>query len=192
MIKKLQDRIGSDRADSLVSAVFILPMLFFMLVTTIDFGIYMSNRGQIQAVARDGARTVAIMGGDGTSTRSTNLEFAYGQSKEEACSGINTEFYKGNISSLSTTECNVVSALTSQSGLVNVTIANVNCGPSVAGSIGERTYCEVNWDNGGIPGSAMSFAKGSGDGKGLGGQHTTTGSAESEVQLTNSDTTNRR
>lgn len=193
MIDKVKKRIGSDRADSMVSAVFVLPMLFFMLVTTVDFGIYLSNRGQIQAIARDGARTVAIMGGDGSATLSTSLEYAYGQDRATACNGAVTDQYTGNISSKTSIECNVIKSLNSNANLVNVEITNVACGPLRAEAIGEKTYCAVYWVNNGIPGSAMSFTRGQDHaGDGLGGTQITRGSGESEVKLGASDMTSRR
>lgn len=193
MIKKLKKRVGSDRADSLVSAVFVLPMLFFMLVTTVDFGIYLSNRGQIQAIARDGARTVAIMGGDGDATSSTSLEYAYGQKRSDVCKKATAQYIGKNIDSKSTIECNVIQSLSNNANLVNVEITNVNCGPDIARAIGEKTFCEVSWNNNGIPGSAMSFARGQDRaGAGLGGEQVTRGSGESEVQLGSGDMTSRR
>lgn len=192
MIEKMKKRVGSDRADSLVSAVFVLPMLFFMLVTTVDFGIYLSNRGQIQAIARDGARTVAIMGGDGSAASSTSLEYAYGQERSVVCEKV-TDQYTGNISSKTTIECNVIQSLSHNANLVNVEITDVECGPERAQAIGEKTYCAVYWKNNGIPGSAMSFTRGQDRaGDGLGGTQITRGSGESEVQLGAGDMTSRR
>lgn len=193
MIEKMKKRVGSDRADSLVSAVFVLPMLFFMLVTTVDFGIYLSNRGQIQAIARDGARTVAIMGGDGSATLSTNLEYAYGQSRSTVCKDITEQYVGKNIDSKTTIECNVIKSLSNNANLVNVEVTDVKCGPLRAQAIGEKTYCAVYWKNNGIPGSAMSFTRGQDHaGDGLGGTQITRGSGESEVQLGAGDMTSRR
>ena len=193
MIEKMKKRVGSDRADSLVSAVFILPMLFFMLVTTVDFGIYLSNRGQIQAIARDGARTVAIMGGDGSASSSTSLEYAYGQNRSDVCKEVTDQYTGTNISNKSTIECNVIQSLSNNANLVNVEITNVNCGPNRATAIGQKTFCEVSWKNNGIPGSAMSFTRGQDRaGDGLGGTQVTRGSGESEVQLGAGDMTSRR
>lgn len=178
-------KIKSDKADSLVSAVIILPMMFFMLITTVDFGVYMSNRATIQAIARDGARTVAIMGGDGTATSGTPLEAAYGQSRSSVCTsaqnGIASSAYKSSESSA--IDCSVMSAINQSTGLVNVEVSAVNCGPNASTFIGQRAYCEVKWSYGGIPGSAMSFTRGDNGEQILGGKNTTTGSAETEVKF---------
>lgn len=184
MMEKFFAKIKSDKADSLVSSVIILPMLFFMLITTVDFGVYMSNRATIQAVARDGARTVAIMGGDGTAARGTPLELAYGQSRSTACAsaqeGIASSAYNSNSSAI---DCNVMTAINQSSGFVNVEVSKVNCGPNESTFIGQRTYCEIEWKYGGIPGSAMSFTKGRDGEQILGGKSVTTGSSETEVKF---------
>lgn len=181
MIKKLKERIGSDRADSLVSSVFILPVIFFMLITTVDMGIYMSNRGQIQAVARDGARTIAIMGGNGTSTQQTSLMRSYGTT--DSCKNLDLKGIKTNGTPV---ECNIINGLNNTSGLVNITITSVKCNPQYTNAIGQKVNCEVKWTYGGIPGSAMTFVREGGSfnkDEALRGEQTTTGSAESEVKL---------
>lgn len=185
MIEKIFARTKSDKADSLVSAVIILPLMFFMLITTVDFGIYMSNRATVQAIARDGARTVAIMGGDGTVDRGTPLEASYGQSRASSCTkaqeGIASSAY---IDAKSTAiECNVMSALNNSTGLVNVEVSNISCGPDSSTFIGQRAFCEITWSYGGIPGSAMSFTRASNGEQILGGKNTTAGSAETEVKF---------
>lgn len=184
MMKKFFEKLKSDKADSLVSAVIILPMMFFMLITTVDFGIYMSNRASVQALARDGARTVAIMGGDGSSTKGTPLEAAYGQSRANACAkakdGIAKTAYKASSSAI---ECNVMTTFNDSTGFVNVEVSNVTCGPEQSSFIGQRAYCEVEWSYGGIPGSAMSFTRGKDGEQILGGKNTTAGSSETEVKF---------
>lgn len=180
MIKRLLERVSSDRADSLISAVFILPVIFFMLITTVDMGIYMSNRGQIQAAARDGARTIAIMGGNGTNlSDQTSLMKKYGVSGS-VCDGIKTTQANTPV------ECNVINGLNNSAGLVNITIHSVNCTPNVSTAVGEKVSCEVKWIYGGIPGSGMTFVRESGSQESdpaLRGMQTTTGSGESEVKL---------
>lgn len=184
MMKKFFAKIKSDKADSLVSAVIILPMMFFMLITTVDFGVYMSNRATIQAVARDGARTVAIMGGDGTASTGTPLEAAYGQSRSTSCDsarkGIASNAVKNSSSAI---DCSVMGALNNSTGLVNVEISSVNCGPNISSYIGQRAFCEIKWSYGGIPGSAMSFTRADNGEQILAGQNTTAGSAETEVKF---------
>lgn len=188
MVKKIIKRFSSDQADSLVSAIFILPVIFFMLITTVDMGIYMANRGQIQAVARDGARTIAIMGGNGTNSSQTTLMNAYGQNRSETCENVTQNpAYKA---SMTVTECNVLISLDNSTGLTNVTINNVSCNPPVATAVGQKVSCEIKWQYGGIPGSAMTFVRNGGSydkDEALRGEQTTTGSAESEVQLSEGD-----
>lgn len=181
MLKRLLLRLRSDHGDSMVSAIIVLPLLVAMLLTIIDSSIYLANRGQVQAIARDGARTVAIMGGNGNASMGTALEAKYGQSRAAACSGLTGGRASAALRDTSTPiECNIIRALNSATGLVNTNIDAVTCTPQVTTFIGQRVACEVKWTYNGIPGSAISFLQ-------LGKQNTTAGSAESEVMLATGD-----
>ena len=68
-MKRFFKSFKSDRGDSLVSFIIVVPVLLMILITSVDYGIFMLNRGQIQAVARDAARTVAIYGGNGDASK---------------------------------------------------------------------------------------------------------------------------
>lgn len=191
MVKNLKARLRSEEGNSLISAIFIVPVMLFLLLTTVDYSIYLANRGQIQGIARDGARTVAIMGGDGTATKGTGIEVKYGVGdRSVACSGFNNAGITSNSSPI---ECNVAKALENQTGLVNVKINSVTCNPSKTNSIGARTYCEVKWQYNGIPGSGLGLANSIGGKQDvrLNGQNVTTGAAESEVNLSSQSLVNR-
>ena len=82
---------SKDRGDSeLVSLVLLIPLIVGILFTMIDMSVYFSNRAQIQSAARDAARTVAIMGGNGTSLSGTPIEVKYGSRRQKACEGLAT------------------------------------------------------------------------------------------------------
>lgn len=160
MFNKILKRLKSNRADSIVSAVFFFPLFIIILISGIDYSVYMSNRGQIQGVARDAARTVAIMGGNGTDKLQTPLEAKYGTSKSTACKDVTSKQAKTPI------ECNVVNSLQNNQGLVSTEIVNVKCTPSNTTSIGQRVSCEIQWNYGGIPGSALTIFRSASTAKG--------------------------
>lgn len=191
MLKKFKKRFRNERGDALVSTIIIFPLMIIMLVTAIDFSIYMANRGQVQGVARDGARTVAIMGGNGNATKGTPIEAKYGSSKEESCKDVNSDALKPSTTAI---ECNIIKGLETHKGLVNVEITGVKCSPNKANFIGQRVQCEVSWKYGGIPGSGLTLMRNGAsfnEDPALKGINTTAGSSESEVNLNGIGLVNR-
>lgn len=178
MFKKLISRLRSDRGNALVSAVIVFPLVVMFIVTGIDFSLYVSNRGQVQAVARDAARTVSIMGGNGTQSTGTPLEKAYGQTRASACNGLTSA--DGFKSTNTAIECNAIKSIKEHKGLVNININSVTCSPSVATAIGQTVKCSVDWKYNGIPASAFSFI-------GSNGSNITEGTSQSEVRLDSTD-----
>lgn len=181
MIRKMRKRTKTDRGDSeLVSLLILLPIVLGILFTMIDSSVYFANRAQMQAAARDGARTVAIMGGDGTPSRATPIEKRYGVTKAQACkdldkSPVTAAVYAAKGSQLTPIECQVLQSY-STAGLVSVEVTNVVCGPQRTVNVGAKTECTVDWAYSSIPGSTLGFIK-------IGKENTTKGSAESEVDL---------
>jgi Flp pilus assembly protein TadG len=179
MFKNIQKRLRSDRGDSsIVSLIFVIPLLLGILFTIFDISCYFANRAYVQTVAHNGARTVSIMGGDGTATTGTTIEKKYGLNRTETCALVTSDKRASEAvkSSSSAIECNMMVALQEASGLVNVTIQSVVCTPSATESIGQRTSCEIKWRYGGTPGSGMSILQ-------LGQNNITAGSSESEVNI---------
>lgn len=179
MFKNVLKRLRSDRGDSnVVSLVIVLPLLVGLLFTIFDISCYFANRAYVQTVAHNGARTISIMGGNGTATTQTAIEKKYGLDRTTICNevasgGISAAAKKSTSTAI---ECNMMVALQEASGLINVSIQSVKCTPSVTNSIGQRTSCEIQWQYGGTPGSGMSILQ-------LGKQNVTAGSSESEVNL---------
>lgn len=179
MFKNIQKRLRGDRGDStIVSLVFVIPLLLGLLFTIFDISCYFSNRAYIQTVAHNGARTISIMGGNGNATQSTPIEAKYGMTKADTCGLVSTSGIASEAKTSTSTaiECNMMVALQEATGLVNVGIQGVKCTPTSTTSIGERTSCEIKWQFDGTPGSGMSFMN-------LGQNNITAGSAESEVNL---------
>lgn len=154
-IARLEKR--RDSGESLVSFIFIMPLFFALLMTMIDTSVYFANRSMVQQVARDGARTVAILGGAGNETQATPLEEAYGTTLSEACSG--DALIVVGTGTTTPVNCGVAQRLIDSKGFINVAVNYVSCGPDVAPTVGSSTYCEVGWNYGGIPGSGLSFIK---------------------------------
>lgn len=180
MLKKIFKRLRGDRGDStIISAVIVVPLLAIMIITMLDACIYFPNRAIIQSTAQNGARTVAIMGGDGTAAQSTPLEKAYGLKMSNTCDKIKagSRVIDAKKSTSTAIECNIMLNIQDTSSLSTVTVQSVVCTPNSTTSIGQRVSCEVKWKYGGLPGSAMSlinFSK----------QQVIKGSAEAEVNMT--------
>lgn len=202
MLKRFLKKVKSDRgSSSLISFILLVPLFLGLVITAVDVSFYFSNRGQVEAVARDAARTVAIFGGDGTATTATTIEKSYGSTKAKACAGSRTSF--GDLKdapnkyifsqaareSMTAVECNVLAALANSTGLVSFstdTPVLVNCGPDEAQTIGSRTYCEITYTYDGMPGAPMSFIQIRQDDGSTGGllsKNVVTKSSESEVKL---------
>ena len=146
-MKKFLSRLKSDKADSIVSAVIVFPMMVMLIITGIDYSVYMSDRGQVQGIARDAARTVAIMGGNGSSGEATPLQKAYGQTRAQACGAVDPDGIanKALTSNSTAVECNIINPLNSQAGLTHAAITKVACTPSNAEEIGTRVSFTMIW-----------------------------------------------
>jgi Flp pilus assembly protein TadG len=179
MFKNVLKRLRSDRGDSnVVSLVIVLPLLVGLLFTIFDISCYFANRAYIQTVAHNGARTISIMGGNGTATTGTPIEKKYGLDRTATCAEVSSAGIAAAAKKTTSTaiECNMMVALQGAAGLVNVSVQSVKCNPSATSSIGQRTSCEIQWKYDGTPGSGMSLLQ-------LGQQNTTAGSSESEVNM---------
>lgn len=199
MLKRfLKQKAKSDRgASSLISFILLVPLFLGLVITAVDLSFYFSNRAQVEAVARDAARTVAIFGGDGDATQATSIEKNYGTSRATACSSGRADitnapnkyiFTDATKTNLSAVECNVLAALANNTGLVSISEepVRVDCGPRQAQTVGTRTYCTIVYKYSGMPGAPMSFVQmrqADGSSAGMLSTNTVTKSSESEVRL---------
>jgi len=63
--RAIRSRIGSDRGDSeIITTLMVIPLVIWLIFSLIDTSLYMQARSEVQNVARDGARQVAIYGGN--------------------------------------------------------------------------------------------------------------------------------
>lgn len=169
MFTKLKEKFTSDRGDStLVSTILVIPLILGILITMIDVSVYFANRGQVLNMVRDGARQVAIFGGDGTATSATPLEKAYGQSRTTVCAGLSSNaVVKDAVKSTTTaTECSVLRNVGTTNGLISFHVDSIVCGVansagnftgSATTNIGQQVGCELTWSYDSIPGSGLSF-----------------------------------
>lgn len=186
MLKFLKKRSKNEKGDAtLISLIVALPIVLLVLFTLIDSGLYFMNSQSISSAARDAARTVAIYGGNGNSSKYTTIEKAY--SVGTKC----TSDTKKLTASGTSTECALVDLLGSSPMLSGVKINKVSCGPPVTTGIGQDVTCTVQWDYSGIPGSAISFIKSPTTGKSPFESNTTIGVSQSEVQLKTKDLVKR-
>lgn len=192
MKKMRHNEMGGAEVVSLLLSLVILVSL---LLATLDVSMYFLNRTQVQAGARDGARTVAIFGGSGRSGTPTPLEAAYGETG--ACDGIPV----GSTGSGKNVECQVWHSLQiSSSSLMNADINKVTCGenhidsngnpigessPGITTKIGQSTWCEVKWQYHGMPASPMNlFSGGTNTNESILTQESTVvGTSQAEVAL---------
>lgn len=186
---------NDDGESTVISTVFVFPILLMMIITMIEIPIFYSNRNLLQNDLRQGARTAAILGGT-----STKLSDVYGNSTADACAaGSSDEMiseYKdrqvstdGNISSLvnaritvsgknvnlitgskSMVTCATAYSIFTNNGYIAFHVYNIHCGPQSTKYIGESTFCRADYYYDGIPGGSMSLIGGTnhfGWGKGV-------------------------
>lgn len=207
MLRIIRKKLKSDRgASSLISFMLIVPLFLGLVMTTVDMSFYFSNRAQVEAIARDAARTVGIYGGDGNATQATRIEKKYGTSRTTACSIARADidkapnkyiFANADKKNLSAVECNVLASLALNGGLVSVasdTPVIVDCGPEFTPEIGSRTYCTITYKYDGMPGAPLSFIQmrtDEGESTGLLSINKVTKSSESEVKYSKNDLVSR-
>lgn len=197
MLRRIfKKKIRSDRGGSaLISFIMLTPLFLGLVITAFDTSFYFSNRGQVDAVARDAARTIAIFGGNGDASRGTTIEKSYGLNKTTACSAARANnaplkplWLSVNKADYTPIECNALFALVSNGGIVSVSMdkagEGVDCGPTAATKVGSRTYCTITYTYDGMPGAPMSFIQmrqEDGSSGGLLSKNVVTKSSESEV-----------
>lgn len=141
--------ISSDDADStIISTVLIFPILLMMLITMIEMPIFFSNRNLLQNDLRQGARTAAILGGNGKGEGGVANKLAQTYADVNAC---NTRVSLSNASGGSTEDvfikqvktadghqvvagddmvaCETAVGIVQNKGYIAFNIYDVKCGP---------------------------------------------------------------
>lgn len=175
-MRNFTKRFKSDRADSLVTAVLVVPLMISIIFTGVDFGFFLNNQSAVSNAARDGARTIAILGGNDSNTISEK----YGNNTLTASECI------FNGITLSTTECQIYKTLDTGK-LVQLDIHSIECSPGATQYVGEDVNCEVVWNYRGLGLSAINLVslaqKDDPNGEGLGFKVTTKGTAKAETSI---------
>lgn len=147
IISNLREENG---ASATIEFILLTLLLFSIMITVLDFGLYFNNRFIVSNAAQNGSRLVAIYGG----TEDTPILRKYGTKNiTPTC----TQLMRGKPNAPG---CQVVQELEQSKGKVNIKVNSVYCFPESTNRIGQITYCTVSWEYRGIPGSALSLVKG--------------------------------
>lgn len=153
MKNNIMKRFSSDEANSAtVEFILLLLVLFAILMTILDFGMYFNNRSVIANSAQNGARLAAIFGG----STETSISKQYGSKNWDGNRTTNMTQRCIGVAN-NAIACIVLEDLLDNKGMVNTQIKSVDCGPGKTTGIGTRTWCEVSWEYKGLPGSHLSF-----------------------------------
>lgn len=164
-------RNKSDRGDgNLISAILLLPMFFFLILTGVDMGFYFHNSNAVAESVRDGTRTAATYGHPGTSGKPSVIEKRHGaewgeDQLQSYNDGRNTD--PDNNSSIlwassggdiqNSVEMQVAQQLENDS-LYSIELRNINCDrDQQSGTENVRVGCDVQWRYSGIPGSVWTL-----------------------------------
>lgn len=159
-IKKLfsgiKSSVKSEKAENTITMIIMFPLLWAIIMTIIDFGCYFNNRSLLIQDLRDGARTVAILGGT-----NNELSQAYGvqsttDSVASACSASDTDLIMHGYESDQVTKA-VKNKICSNKGYVNYSVYDIQCGPKTTKSVGQAVWCQADYVYNGMPGSVMSL-----------------------------------
>lgn len=178
---KLLGKLRSDKAENTITMMIAFPLLWAVIMTILDFGVFMQDRTMLVSDLREGARTVAIFGG---TNRSNALINAYGTTCELE-SGI--EHDKGDAGT-DMVGCLVANQIKNNKGYAQITISDIQCGVAnpahldykdgeITGfneegktsvKIGQAVSCAAHYQYQGFPGSALgllggNFMMGKGD-----------------------------
>ena len=160
-------RMKSDKgASNTVSFIVIIAFIMTMLVSFIDVGLYFNTKNQMQTAADNGARSVAMYGGNDTEVR----DFRGGSTSPEELVRVSIpEAYKNPTANktvvLNKVECKVESSK-----------------PGNKITAGDHVYCDVTYTYNGIAGGFGLFNLGRGK-SGDNNSMVVRGSSVSEVTI---------
>lgn len=125
-MKKIRERLEAARnyeeGSDIVTTLFMIPFVLGLIFVLIDLSAYFQARSSVQSIVRDGARQVALYGGQAAS-------IPLNESGVQVATQVKNRLWtKG--------KC-VVSGCTSQPTVV--------CGPNRATSLNADAYCRVTY-----------------------------------------------
>lgn len=175
-LRSVADTLGSESGENTMTMIIAFPFLMAIIFTIMDFAFYMNDMAMLRSDLRDGARTAAIFGGNGSGTGlSSNLATSYGAT----CSGVGSG---GDVVS-----CLVKNQIGADHGYISLEVSNVKCDADASTvKIGAPVYCQADYQYDGVPGSAFgmlgpTFSSQAGTHVGTWNKGTVKVSAQSEV-----------
>lgn len=162
-VRRFSRRIRSEKAENTITTILVFPLLWCIIMTIIDFGVFNSNGMQLRNDLRDGARTAAIFGGTNNMlTESYGTTCGGDESKNTVGKNdsLNGKYgHKGGSSnSDNLVTCLLANKINNNPSYINMKLSNIQCGPSSGDvKIGQATWCQATYDYQGMPGSALSL-----------------------------------
>lgn len=150
VLEYCRSRHNSDEGDSIIiTSLLLLPVMFFIIISAIDMGLYFNSQAVIERSAQDAARTSILYGGAGSLGYHTVLEDQYS----------NAAVSRSHLSQLSSDVGFAVNNSV-EYALVNdllgaktalAELENVRCAPAGLNRVGDVSYCDVEWSYDGLP-----------------------------------------
>ena len=160
-------RMKSDKgASNTISFIVIIAFIMTMLVSFIDVGLYFNTKNQMQTAADNGARSVAMYGGNDTNVRTLR---------------------GGSTTPQELVRISIPDAYKNPTANTTVVLNNVSCSvenskPGNTITAGDHVYCDVTYTYNGIAGGFGLFNLGRGK-SGDNNSMTVRGSSVSEVTI---------
>lgn len=121
-IRKLLKRRDENGSAEIITTLFVMPFLLYLILALIDISLYMNTRSSVESVTRDAVRQAAMWGGTGPSVR-----------LNPTGKGVDTlifnRLYEGG-------KCNYSSCIAPPS---------VTCGPTQVSNAGTPVSCTVTY-----------------------------------------------
>lgn len=68
-IRKLLKRRDETGSAEIITTLFVMPFLLYLILALIDVSLYMNTRSSVESVTRDGVRQASMWGGTGQNVR---------------------------------------------------------------------------------------------------------------------------
>lgn len=154
ILERMRKASASDQADAgIITSLFLLPVVFFLLISVIDVGLYFMNEATITKAARDGATTATTLGGVGDRDYYAPAESNYPQRVSKSELQSKTSSYGFPVRN--SIEYFVAQDLVESASTYEVELAGVECytrNSSISISkLGQNAVCEVKWRYNGLP-----------------------------------------
>jgi Flp pilus assembly protein TadG len=151
MWNRFRGHSRSERGENTITMLIAFPLLWAVIMTIIDFGVFINNTSTLREDLRDGARIAAVFGGT-----DNDISAAYGTS----CTSTSSEGGSkgGRTDSNNIVSCLVANKINENTSYVNnMIISDIKCGPSSGTKVGQATWCSAHYLYEGMPGSVFSL-----------------------------------